>query len=96
MNEILRTPEFDRWMHDLRDKTARARIDIRITRLAMGLAGDAKTLREGVSELRVDYGPGYRVYFTRRGNALVILLIGGTKGTQAKDIEKAIKLSRNL
>jgi putative addiction module killer protein len=71
-------------------------VQVRIERLAAGLVGDAKPVGEGVSELRIDYGPGYRVYFTRRGEALLILLAGGDKRTQSRDIVKALRLARNL
>jgi len=80
----------------LRDRQARTRIDIRIRRLSMGNYGDVKPVGEGVSELRIDYGPGYRVYFVQRGQALIILLAGGDKRTQDKDINSAIKLSREV
>lgn len=85
---------FDRWMTGLRDTRARARIAARIDRLAMGNPGDVKPVGSGVSELRIDYGPGYRVYFTRRDNELVLLLVGGDKRTQWKDIETARKLAQ--
>lgn len=87
---------FAEWLDGLRDLRARARVQVRIERLAAGLAGDMKPVGEGVSELRVDYGPGYRVYFTKRGVAVVILLAGGDKRTQAADIRAAIRLARNL
>ena len=96
MIEIRKTEVFARWLDGLRDIRARARLQVRIERLAGGHRGDAKTVGEGVSELRIDYGPGYRVYFTRRGAAVVILLAGGDKRTQAADIRTAIRLARNL
>jgi putative addiction module killer protein len=80
----------------LRDRKARARIQTRIDRLQLGLLGDVKPVGEGVSELRIDYGPGYRVYFVQRGQELVILLAGGDKSTQDKDIKTALELARNL
>jgi len=83
-------------VRQLRDRQARTRIDIRIRRLSMGNYGDVKPVGEGVSELRIDYGPGYRVYFVQRGQALIILLAGGDKRTQDKDINSAIKLSREV
>lgn len=83
-------------MDGLRDLRARARVQVRIERLASGNRGDARTVGEGVSELRVDYGPGYRVYFTNRGATVVILLAGGDKRTQAADIRTAIKLAQDL
>jgi putative addiction module killer protein len=94
--EIRKTVLFAEWLDGLRDLRARARVQVRIERLAAGLAGDMKPVGEGVSELRVDYGPGYRVYFTKRGVAVVILLAGGDKRTQAADIRAAIRLARNL
>lgn len=83
---------FTEWLAALADRQARARILVRIERLAIGNFGDAKLLREGVWELRVDHGPGYRVYFAREGNAVVLLLCGGDKRRQDADIEKAIAL----
>ena len=80
-------------MHDIR---ARARIQARIERLAGGNPGDVKAVGEGVSELRIDYGPGYRVYYKKRGQKVVILLAGGDKRTQAKDIKTALRLSQHL
>lgn len=96
MIEIRQTEDFSKWLRGLRDRQARARIQTRIDRLQLGLAGDVKPVGEGVSELRVDYGPGYRIYFAQRGRALVILLAGGDKRTQDKDIKIAIKLARDL
>ena len=96
MIEIRKTTVFARWMEGLRDLRARARVQVRIERLAAGHAGDVKPVGEGVSELRVDYGPGYRVYFTKRGLTVVILLVGGDKRTQAADIRTALRLARNL
>jgi putative addiction module killer protein len=94
--EIRKTELFATWLDDLRDLRARARIQARIERLAMGNPGDVRPVGEGVSELRLDYGLGYRVYFKRRGRALVILLAGGDKSTQAKDIKVALRLARGL
>jgi putative addiction module killer protein len=94
--ELRKTVLFAEWLDGLRDLRARARVQVRIERLASGLAGDVKPVGEGVSELRIDYGPGYRVYFTKRGAAVVILLAGGDKRTQAADIRTAIRLARNL
>ncbi|MDE2768589.1 MAG: type II toxin-antitoxin system RelE/ParE family toxin [Chloroflexota bacterium] len=85
-----------RWFGRLRDRQARARIDIRIRRLALGNPGDVRPVGEGVSELRISYGPGYRVYFVRRGQSLVILLAGGDKSSQARHITKARSLARGL
>ena len=84
------------WIDGLRDLMGRARILARIERLAAGNPGDVKPVGEGVSELRIDCGPGYRVYFTRRGNEIVILLAGGDKSTQTTDIKTALRLARNL
>jgi putative addiction module killer protein len=94
--EIRKTDFFARWLDGLRDLQARARIQARIERLAMGNPGDVKPVGEGVSELRINYGPGYRVYFKQRGRELVILLAGGAKSTQAKDINIALRLARKL
>lgn len=96
MIEIRKTEVFARWMDGLRDLRARARVQVRVERLAAGNRGDARTVSEGVSELRIDYGPGYRVYFTNRGAAVVILLAGGDKRTQTADIRTAIRLARDL
>jgi putative addiction module killer protein len=94
--EVRQTPEYVAWFASLRDRIAKTRIDIRIRRLSLGNPGDAKSIGGGVSELRVDHGPGYRVYFVQRGSVLVVLLAGGDKSTQAQDIRKAKTLARNL
>ena len=96
MIEVRRTEVYARWLDGLRDVRARARVLVRVERLAAGNAGDVRPVGEGVSELRIDYGPGYRVYFTKRGRALVVLLAGGDKRTQSRDIETALRLARNL
>lgn len=96
MIEIRKTDVYALWLDELRDLQARARIQVRVERLAVGNAGDVKPVGEGASELRIDYGPGYRVYFTMRGRELVILLAGGDKKTQAADIKTALRLARNL
>ena len=96
MIEIRKTEHFAKWIDNLHDIRARARVLARIERLALGLAGDVKPVGEGVSELRIDYGPGYRVYFKKRGRSLVILLAGGDKRTQSRDIKTALRLARNL
>ena len=96
MVEIQETHEFSRWFDHLKDVQARARIQVRIDRLGLGYPGDAKPVGEGVSEMRIDAGPGYRVYYIQRGNTLIVLLAGGDKKTQGKDIETALKLARNL
>jgi putative addiction module killer protein len=80
----------------VRDRQLRARILVRIDRLSLGNPGDAKPVGEGVSELRIDYGPSYRVYFVRRGKTLIVLLAGGDKRTQARDISMALTLARSL
>ncbi|MCX6023260.1 MAG: type II toxin-antitoxin system RelE/ParE family toxin, partial [Chloroflexi bacterium] len=84
--EIRQTEVYARWFASLRDQQARARINVRIRRLSLGNPGDVRPVGEGVSELRVDYGPGYRVYFVQRGQALVVLLAGGAKDAQDRDI----------
>ena len=96
MLEIRKTDTYAQWIDSLRDLHARARIQARIERLAAGNPGDVKAVRDGVSELRIDVGPGYRVYFTKRGREVVILLAGGDKSTQSADIKIALRLARNL
>jgi len=96
MVEIRKTATFSKWIDSLRDIRARARVQARIERLAVGHAGDAKPVGEGVSELRIDYGPGYRVYFKKQGRSVVLLLAGGDKKTQSRDIKTALRLARNL
>ena len=96
MIEIRQTAAFATWLRTLRDRLAKARIQVRMDRLQLGLPGDVRPVGEGVSELRIDYGPGYRVYFTRRGKEIIVLLAGGDKRTQDRDIKKAIQLSHNL
>lgn len=96
MLEIRQTEVYARWFSSLRDRMARARIDSRIRRLSLGNPGDVKPVGEGVSEMRIDYGPGYRVYFAQRGQTLVILLAGGDKRTQDRDISTALKLARGM
>ncbi len=96
MVTIRETKIYSRWFAALRDRKARARIQTRLDRLQLGLLGDVKPVGEGVSELRIDYGPGYRVFFVQRGQELVILLAGGDKSTQEKDIKIALDLARNI
>jgi len=96
MVEIRKTELFAKWIEHLRDIQAKARVLIRIERLASGNAGDVKPVGDGISEMRIDYGPGYRVYFIKRGNELIILLAGGDKSSQAADIKVAIRLASNL
>lgn len=94
--EIRQTEVFARWIERLRDRQAVARIQIRIRRLSLGLPGDVKAVRCGVCELRIDYGPGYRVYFTPRGREWILLLAGGDKSTQQQDIRLAVELAGEL
>ncbi|MBA4390481.1 MAG: addiction module antitoxin RelB [Syntrophus sp. (in: bacteria)] len=96
MIEIRKTEVFTKWLDDLQDIRARARVLIRIERLATGNPGDVASVGEGVSELKINYGSGYRVYYKQFGEQLVILLAGGDKHTQAKDIKTALRLARNL
>ena len=96
MIEIRQTESFASWLSGLKDSKTRARIAERIRRVALGNFGDVKAVGEGVSELRIPYGPGYRVYFVRRGLEVVILLCGGDKSTQAKDIKVARKLAEEV
>ena len=96
MFAVRQTVFFSDWLLNLRDVRAQARIAQRIQRLAHGNFGDTKSVGERVSELRITYGPGYRVYFTRRGEVVVVLLWGGDKSTQARDIEKAKALEKEL
>jgi putative addiction module killer protein len=96
MPEVRQTETFARWLAGLRDDRARARINTRIRRLSLGNPGDVKSVGEGVLEMRIDYGPGYRVYFAQRGAALVMLLAGGDKRSQDRDIATARDLARAL
>lgn len=96
MIEICKTETFAKWIDGLQDIRARAHILVRIERLAAGNPGDVKPVGEGVSEMRIDYGPGYRVYFKKIGKQVVILLAGGNKSSQSKDIKTALLISRNL
>jgi putative addiction module killer protein len=96
MLEIRQTDVYAKWFASLRDRTAKVRIDIRIRRLALGNPGDVKPVGESVSELRIDYGPGYRVYFEQQGDVCVILPAGGDKSSQEKDIRRAKALAREL
>jgi putative addiction module killer protein len=95
MIEVRQTPHFLEWLAGLKDRRARALVTTRIARVQAGLFGDAKYF-DGIGELRIDYGPGYRVYFTKRGSMIVVLLCGGDKSTQAKDIKRAIDMAQNL
>ena len=96
MFEVRKTEVYARWLDNLRDPRARARLLVRVERLAAGNPGDVRPIGEGVSELRIDYGPGYRVYFNKRDRRIVVLLAGGDKRTQSQDIETALRLARNL
>lgn len=96
MIEIRQTEIYSKWFKSLRDSQAQARINIRIRRLSMGNSGDVKPIGKGVSELRIDYGAGYRVYFIQRGEQLIILLAGGDKRTQDQDIKTALNLAKEL
>ena len=96
MVEIRQTEVYARWFRRLRDRQARVRIDSRIRRLSLGNPGDLRPVGEGVSEIHIDYGPGYRVYLVQRGQALVVLLAGGDKDSQDRDIRRAVELARGL
>jgi len=96
MVEIRKTEIFAKWLDGLDDVRARVRILVRVERLAAGNPGDVKAVGQGVSELRIDYGPGYRVYYKKHGRKVMILLAGGDKITQAKDIKTALRLAQNL
>jgi putative addiction module killer protein len=96
MLEIRETEEFANWLEALRDRVGKAKVLVRIQRLAKGNPGDVKPVGDGISELRINRGPGYRIYYIRRGTALIILLCGGDKGSQEKDIAKARKLAGEL
>ncbi|MCA8907375.1 MAG: type II toxin-antitoxin system RelE/ParE family toxin [Rhodospirillaceae bacterium] len=96
MAEVRQTSEFAEWLRKLHDREARARILVRIRRISLGNFGDAKSVGDGVFELRLTHGPGYRVYFARRGDAVVILLCGGDKSTQARDIQWAKRLAKEI
>ena len=96
MTEVRQTAEFSGWLHRLRDASAVARIVARIRRMEMGNPGDAKSVGQGILEMRIDYGPGYRIYYMHRGAEIVILLCGGDKRTQQQDINRARKLAETL
>lgn len=96
MIEVRQTETFAAWFYNLHDRRAKARIQARIDRLSLGNPGDARPVGGGVSELRIDYGPGYRVYFVRRGEAIIVLRAGGDKHSQARGIKAALDLARSL
>lgn len=94
MIELLQTDTFKKWRMGIRDQRIRAAIAARLDRLAYGYAGDVQPVGQGISELRIHHGPGYRIYFQQRGNAIILLLCGGDKSTQARDIETAKRLAK--
>ena len=96
MIEVRQTTVFGRWLRDLRDIQAKARVNARIRRVSLGLIGEVKPVGDGVSELRIDYGPGYRLYFIRQGEAVLLLLVGGDKGSQDRDIRRAKAMATEL
>ena len=96
MNTFHRSDEFDAWLTAVKDKVGRARIALRIRSDEHGNFGDCEPVGEGVSEMRIHFGPGYRVYFTRRGEVLYLLLVGGNKSSQKRDIKRAIEMARAL
>ena len=93
MIEIRQTPEYEQWFGSLRDRTAKARIDIRIRRLSLGNPGEVAPVGQGLSELKIDYGPGYRVYCIQHARSYILLLAGGDKSSQEKDIRRAKELA---
>ncbi|CDZ56932.1 type II toxin-antitoxin system RelE/ParE family toxin [Neorhizobium galegae] len=95
MVEVRRTAAFSKWFNSLKDIRAQARIQTRIDRLGLGLLGDAKFF-DGIGELRIDYGPGYRLYFVKRGSEIIILLCGGDKRARMKDIQQAIEMAKEI
>lgn len=93
---IEETEVYREWINDLRDRAGRARIQVRVDRLVHGNPGDHRNLTEGVSELKINFGPGYRVYYTKRGERLLLLLVGGDKSSQDDDTALALQLARNF
>lgn len=93
MLQVLKSAEFDGWLRKLKDPETKARILVRITRLSQGNAGDVKSVGHGILEMRMDFGPGYRIYFTRRGDQIALLLCGGDKKTQVADIARAKEIA---
>ena len=96
MAEFLRSADFDKWLSTLRDDRGKARILARLRSATMGNFGDCRPVGEGVSEMRVDVGPGYRVYFVRTDAAIYVLLVGGDKASQARDIARALRMARSV
>ena len=96
MFEVIRTNAFATWLQELEDRKAAVRINARVARLSLGNFGDHKPISDGLSELRIDTGPGYRLYYTRRGRTLIMLLIVGAKGTQKRDIKRAQEMMEKL
>lgn len=96
MFEVIQTEEFESWLDGLRDRRAQAQISKRIVRVQSGLLGDVEPVGEGVSELRIHFGPGYRLYFVQRQQVMIILLCGGDKGSQARDITRAKEMAREV
>jgi putative addiction module killer protein len=92
MFEIIKSDTFDAWLRSLRDRQAKARIEVRIRRLSLDNPGQYRSLKNGINELKIDYGPGYRVYYTFRNQTLVLLLCGGDKSTQDQDIKTALRI----
>ena len=96
MYAVHQTEEYATWFASLRDRAAKSRINVRIRRAALGNLGDVKSVGEGVSEMRIDHGPGYRIYLVLRGREVIVLLAGGSKSTQGRDIKRALELARNI
>lgn len=95
MIEVIQSDTFRKWRTGLKDPSARARINARIRRLSEGNPGDVKPVGEGISEMRIHYGPGYRVYYLQRGHVFIVLLAGGDKSTQDTDIKRALKIAQD-
>ncbi|MBZ0224201.1 MAG: type II toxin-antitoxin system RelE/ParE family toxin [Dokdonella sp.] len=93
MYEILKSSTFDSWLRGLRDRDAKAKVEVRIRRLSLGNPGRFRSLKDGINELKIDYGPGYRVYYTFKGKTLILLLCGGDKSSQSKDIRLATEIA---
>ncbi len=94
MFEVIQSDAFDKWLNDLKDRRAVAKINARLTNMSLGNFGDVKPTTEGVSETRINYGPGYRIYFKQYGSVIIVVLAAGTKKTQDKNINKAIEISK--